>query len=515
MTVALPPGSDDFRRAQDIFSRAREIEPAQREAFIVNACGSNLELLTLVRALLNADGRNDKFLETPTHMMNPLTAGKSYAAPGDLIGKYKIERILGEGGMGVVYLAWDERLERLVAIKVLSPAYTHDPNRRERFQREARAAAALAHSGIPTVFDFEEHEGEFFFVAEYIEGETLRPGIARGAASVASVIETAAAIASVLAAAHDRGIVHRDLKPENVMRTPKGEIKILDFGLARLRDFSSTQDTLTKSGSLLGTLAYMAPEQIRHGSVDGRADLFALGILLHEMATGIHPFLARNPASTIARILETEAPPLGASAAGQSDAAGSAAMRAALDGIIRRCLRKDQADRYSSAHELLAELERARDGRGPSGAVPVGPAGPQRWWRVHHLVTCIAYLGLMVPMGSARLSIDGGGGRLGLVLFLATLGAVVASIVLRLHLWFTASSIPGQWARQYRHATPWLRLSDSIAVLGFLVAGGALIVVNNASDGLAAVLICAGVITGLSFAVIEPATTRAAFDQDG
>lgn len=517
MSVALGnPDPDDFRRAQEIFSRALELPPDLREALIVKACGSNGALLEQVRKLLDADARvrNDRFLDTPTHLVNPLVAGKPYANPGDLIGKYKIERILGEGGMGVVYLAWDARLERLVAIKVLLPAYTHDPNRRERFQREARAAAALAHSGIPTVFDFEEHEGDFFIVAEYIEGETLRPGIARGAASVASVIETATAIASVLAAAHDRGIVHRDLKPENIMRTPKGEIKILDFGLARLRDFSSTDHSLTASGSVLGTLAYMAPEQIRHGSIDGRADLFALGILLHEMATGIHPFLARNPASTIARILEREAPPLGASSASRSDGAGSGAMRDALDSIIRKCLSKEPVDRYSSAHELLAALELAREGRWASGALPARSQGPQRWWRVHHLATCIAYLGLMVPMWVAKLSIDEPGERLGLVLFLATLGAAVASIVLRLHLWFTASSIPGQWVRQYRHATPWLRLSDSIAVLGFLVAGGALIV-SNTHEALAAVLICAGVITGLSFAVIEPATTRAAFDQDG
>ena len=516
MTVAVNPGSEEFRRATDLFFRALDVAPEQRDAFLVGACGSDTALLAQVRALLDAHVRNDKFLETPTHMMNPLAARKSYATPGDLIGKYKIERILGEGGMGVVYLAWDDGLGRHVAIKALSPAYTQDPNRRERFQREARAAAALSHPGIPRVHHFEEYAGDFFIVAEFIEGETLRPGITRGAASVASVIETASGIASVLAAAHDRGIVHRDLKPENVMRAPQGQIKILDFGLARLRDFNSTDDSLTAPGSVLGTPAYMAPEQIRHGSIDGRADLFALGILLHEMATGIHPFLARNPASTIARILETEAPPLGASSAGQSDGAGSAIMRAALDAIIRKCLRKAPEDRYSSAHELLAALDRARDGRGPSGAIPTGSPGPRQWWRVHHLVTCVAYGGLMVPMWMARQSIDpsGSGSRLGMVLFLATLGAAVASMVLRLHLLFTASSIPGQWVRQYRHATPWLRLSDSIAVLGFLVAGAALIV-GNTHEGLAAVLICAGVITGLSFAVIEPATTRAAFDQDG
>ena len=514
MSVAvLDPDSDDFRRARDIFLHARELDPDEREAFIVKACGANGALLEQVRKLLNADARNEHFLEHPTHVSDRASRHLSYLPSGHMIGQYRIERILGEGGMGVVYLAHDAGLNRFVAIKALSPEYTHDPSRRERLQREARAAAAIAHPGVAGVLELREHEGELFIVAEYVQGETLREEIRRGAASVARVIETAAGIASALADAHDLGIVHRDLKPENIMRTAEGKIKVLDFGLARFGKPGSQGISLTVEGSVLGTPAYMAPEQIRREVVDGRADLFALGILMHEMATGVHPFRARDQASTIARILETEPSPLGASSTGQSNEAGFTATRAALDAIVRRLLRKRPADRFSSAHELLEALERARDGRGASSAFPAGSPGPQRWWRVHHLATCIAYLGLMVPMWLAKLSIDGPGERLGLVLFLGTLGAAVASIVLRLHLWFTASSIPGQWVRQYRHATPWLRLSDSIAVLGLLGAGGALIV-SNTQEILAAVLICAGVITGLSFAVIEPATTRAAFDPD-
>jgi Protein kinase domain len=512
MTQLPDSTSQEYRRANDLFFRALDVEPEQREAFVVEACGSDAALLSLVRALVDAHARNKTFLEHPTHLSDPATVRPSYLAPGQIIGQYRIARILGEGGMGVVYLAHDARLGRLVAIKALSPAYTHDASRRERFLREARATAALAHQGIPIVFGLEEYQGDFVIVSEYVEGETLREEIKRSPASVARVIETAAAIASALAAAHDNGIVHRDLKPENIMRTPKGEIKILDFGLARLREPGSTDKHLTVPGSVLGTPAYMAPEQVRNDPVDGRADLFALGILLYELATGVNPFDAGNTVSTIERILTIEPPPLSVSLAGNSGAAATPAMRA-LDGIAGRCLRKAPTERFASTHELLAALELAREGRGASSAFPAGSFGPQRWWRVHHLVTCVAYGGLMVPMWMARLAIDDPGERLGLVLFLATLGAAVASIVLRLHLWFTASSNPGQWVRQYRHATPWLRLSDSIAVLGFLVAGAALIV-SNTQEGLAAVLICAGVITGLSFAVIEPATTRAAFDPD-
>jgi serine/threonine protein kinase len=516
--MSLPRGSDEeFRHARELFDRAMEVDPAQRDAFIVNACGSDTRLREIVRKLVDADLRGDQFLEEPTRLSDSASDRQSYLASGDTIGQYRIERTLGEGGMGVVYLAQDSNLNRMVAIKALSPAYTRDPRRRERFRREAEAASKLNHPGIPIVFEFRDHQGDLFMVAEYVQGETLRSEIARGATGVARIIETANGIASALAVAHDAGIVHRDVKPENIMRTPEGQIKILDFGLASLRDADSIGRKLTDDGSVLGTLAYMAPEQLRRDPIDGRGDLFSLGVLLYEMATGVHPFAGGSMASTIARILEPERPPLRTLPFRKSDGAGSAPMRAALEVIIRRCLRKQPEDRFASAHDLMGALERARDGRSDSGVIFTGARGPQRWWKVHHLATCIAYGGLMIPMWLARLAIDkvdGAQGRLGLVLFLATLAAVVASIVLRLHLWFTASSIPGQWARQFRHATPWLRLSDSLAVLGFLIAGGALIAVNR-QEGLAAILICAGIVTGLSFSVIEPATTRAAFDDNG
>ena len=513
LVAADAPGDDEFGRARDLFERAMDIDRARRDEFVVRECGSDAGLLARVRKLLEAEARGEQFLEHPTHLSDPIAARPPYLVPGQQVGPYRIERQLGEGGMGVVYLAFGGNLRRWVAIKALSPAYAHDPQRRERLRREALAASALKHPGIPTVFDFPEHEGQLFIISEYVQGETLRAEISRGAASAAHVIETAVGIASALAAAHDNGIVHRDVKPENIMRTPDGEIRLLDFGLARLRDSASSDLVLTQPGSVLGTVGYMSPEHIRHHRVDGRTDLFALGILMHEMATGVHPFAAGNAASTIARILETEAPPIGPPAAARSGDAGAQVMWAALDAIIQKCLRKEPGDRFGSAHELLLALKGAREGRGGS-VVTTGAFGPQRWWRVHHLATCIAYAGLMVPMWLARLSIDRpSGSRLGLLLFLATLGAAVASIVLRLHLWFTASSIPGQWARQYRHATPWLRLSDSLTVVGLLGAGGTLIAVNNQQDGLAAVLICAAVICGLSFSVIEPATTRAAFDE--
>ena len=198
------------------------------------------------------------------------------------IGHYLIRGVLGEGGMGVVYLAEDSRLGRTVALKAVAPQYVGDPARRERLRREARAAASLQHPGIATVFALEEIDDHLYIAGEYVPGETLRDELARGPLTPARAVETMLAIARALAVAHERGVIHRDLKPENLMRTPAGDMKILDFGLARVHDPVSTDATLSAEGSVLGTPAYMSPEQIRGKTVDGRADLFALGVVLYS-----------------------------------------------------------------------------------------------------------------------------------------------------------------------------------------------------------------------------------------
>jgi eukaryotic-like serine/threonine-protein kinase len=496
VSASASSDGDYFRRANDLFHRALDVPPQERDALLSRECGGDERLRQEVTALLDAHSRAETFLEEPNPERDALALQRE-------VGHYRIERVLGVGGMGVVYLAHDTRLGRPVALKAITAAFTHDAGRRERLRREARAAASLTHPGVATVYAFEEIDDHAFIVGEYVAGETLREEIGRGALTASQTIDTAIGIADALAAAHDRGIVHRDLKPENLIRTPTGQVKILDFGLARLRDEGAHEAGLTEDGAVLGTPAYMAPEQIRRDPVDGRADLFSLGVVLYELVTGVQPFSGRDAASTIARILEVEPAAFPETDAGVPD---DRRLRSALDAIVRTCLRKLPAARFATARDLVAALERVRAGRFDSVPLPSAVSGVAlRWWKFHQAATCVTYAALMLPLWLARPN----AGAPGRYLFLAALGSAVASIVLRLHLWFTAASLPTEWKRQHRSVDPWLRVADSAMVACCLVTGG--LVVDN-SPALAGVLLCAAVAVLLSFTLIEPATRRAAFE---
>jgi eukaryotic-like serine/threonine-protein kinase len=274
---------------------------------------------------------------------------------GERLGPYEIGSPIGAGGMGVVYRARDPRLDRSVAIKLVTALDAALPETRARFQREARSIAQLQHPNVCTLFDVGEQDGRDYLVMELLDGESLAARLERGALPLAQVLTIGAAIADALAAAHRQGIVHRDLKPGNVMLT-KGGPKLLDFGLARLRaeapgpladQATRTAGMLTAQGTLVGTLAYMAPEQLEGGIADERADIWALGCVLYEMATGARAFAAASPASTIAAILEREPRAV-------SEAAPLAPP--AFDRLLRACLAKDRDARWSSAADLAKEL---------------------------------------------------------------------------------------------------------------------------------------------------------------
>ncbi len=270
--------------------------------------------------------------------------------PGTELGPYVIEAPVGAGGMGEVYRARDPRLQRAVAVKVLSAAQPTDPTRLRRFEQEARSAAALTHPNILTIYDVGTHEGLPFLVTELLEGKTLREHLAGGPLPPERVVELGMQIVRGVAAAHAVKIVHRDLKPENLFLTGPGTLKILDFGLAKLRpDPVLGPDTPTvgetEPGMPLGTLAYMAPEQLRGEPVDERADLFAIGVVLFEMLTGQRPFDRPSPAETIAAILHDGPPRLGATGF------------PALERVILHCLEKDPGERFHSAGDLVFALE--------------------------------------------------------------------------------------------------------------------------------------------------------------
>jgi serine/threonine protein kinase/Flp pilus assembly protein TadD len=289
---------------------------------------------------------------------------------GTTLGHYRITDKLGEGGMGVVYRAHDPRLDRDVAIKVLREEVAQNPDRVARFEREARAVAALSHPNILAIFDFGAEGGTAYAVTELLEGESLHERLAREKIGMRKAVEIGASIADGLAAAHAKGIIHRDLKPGNIFLTTEGRVKILDFGLARLvRPDSADDETeslaapLTEVGSIVGTVAYMSPEQVRGEPVDHRSDLFSLGGVLYEMAAGRRAFRGETPAETMTAILrEQPTEPSVVNPATLPD----------LDSVVSRCLEKHPSERFQSARDLafaLRQRSAERVGARPSADI--------------------------------------------------------------------------------------------------------------------------------------------------
>ncbi|HWN44022.1 MAG TPA: protein kinase [Thermoanaerobaculia bacterium] len=309
---------------------------------------------------------------------------------GSRLGPYTILAPLGAGGMGEVYRARDPRLGREVAVKVLPAGVSGDADRLRRFEQEARAASALNHPNILTVFDTGSQDGTVYLVTEILEGETLRGRLAGGALPARKAVEIGIQIARGLAAAHERGIVHRDLKPENLFLTRDGRVKILDFGLAKLQaplDLADAPTVLTgtEPGVVLGTVGYMAPEQVRGQPVDHRADLFALGAVFYEMLTGRRAFQRDSAAETMAAILREEPPDL---------ADSGRVIPPGLERVIRHCLEKDPLHRFQSASDLAFDLESvsALSGTGASPVKAVRRRGLLRTAAVVGLLLAAAFL---------------------------------------------------------------------------------------------------------------------------
>ena len=283
--------------------------------------------------------------------------------------------------MGVVYKAEDTELGRLVALKFIHDELARDANALDRFRREARAASSLNHPHICTVHEIGKHENQAYMVMEYLEGQTLKHRIADGLLPFDRVLELGIQITDALDATHSKGIIHRDVKPGNIFVTQRGDAKLLDFGLAKLvspilqsaASGGETAPVSTASGFLIGTVEYMAPEQLQGGSVDQRTDIFALGMVLYEMATGRHPFVGRTPTSTIANILKDDPGPIT-----QRDAVAPKE----LERIVHRCLRKSPLERYPSAGSLLGDLvslrgsSRQNPGSQSDASVGASPAPP-------------------------------------------------------------------------------------------------------------------------------------------
>jgi serine/threonine protein kinase len=277
--------------------------------------------------------------------------------PPATLGHYQIVRLLGKGGMGEVYLARDTKLGRDVAIKVL-PADLASPDDLERFAREARAVAALNHPNIVTIHSVEEADGVTFITMELVMGKTLSELVPRGGLAIDALLNIAIPLADAVSAAHDKSIVHRDLKPGNVMLTQDGRVKVLDFGLAKLADApdagssDATTKRITGEGRIVGTTSYMSPEQAASKPLDGRSDVFSLGVVLYEMATGERPFTGDSSVSVLSSILKDTPRPV-------TDV--NPALPALLARIIRTCLQKDPERRYQSAKDVRNELQMLKE----------------------------------------------------------------------------------------------------------------------------------------------------------
>jgi len=379
---------------------------------------------------------------------------------------------------------------------------------RERLRHEARAAAALSHPGIATVYALEEIDDELYLASEYVPGPTLRALVDHGPLSPPDVVDIAAQLARALAVAHAQGIVHRDVKPENVVRSTAGVIKVLDFGVARIESFSGPR--LTGAAGGVGTPAYMSPEQIRRDVVDFRTDLFALGLLVYEMASGANPFEAATATATIARILEVDPPPL--SHACPTGFAG-------LDRIVATCLRKDPGERYPSTQALVSDLERLQQQLSREGVAP-GVKGPpraatsvsssadgaaRRWWEIHQVVVSVVY-GLMVyPAWRARVWLPAPWKGM---FFFAVVAAAVVTAAIRLHLVFTSRSYPAELPAQRARARPWTLASDILFSVSLVLAA---IATSDTHPEVASLLFSVGIAAVISTFMIEPTTTKAVF----
>ncbi len=555
-----------WRQVGELFHRALAHGPGDRPRFLDEACGGDAGLRAEVDSLLahHEDGAPPAVPTPPEVVPTPsevgptppgvvatppddagadgeagesrMDAGEPELAAGRQLGPYRIVRKLGEGGMGVVHLAEDTRLGRRVAVKALPPRFTRDERRRRRLRREARAAASLAHPGIATVYALEEFDGALCIVSEYVPGETLRQELAAGPLPPADLLDTATAIARALAAAHEGNVLHRDLKPENVIRVrdtgiEDAGIKIVDFGLARFGDpdagaGSATQ--LTAPGAMLGTPGYMAPEQIRGEPVDFRADIFAFGVLLFELATGSHPFTSATPVSTVARVLEATPPDLRQLAP---------ACPAALAAVIRRCLQKEPEQRYGSTRELVDDLTGARQtpaasaGRPRADEASHGSGDPERrqrsgatgapargsddrergtlspvwWWQFHQRAAGVVYYAMLYPLWRVR---EWAPSPWGSAVFFAALAAVLVAANLRFHLSFTERFTPDELDLQQIRVAPWVRAADWLFA-ALLLAATALIA--DTHPAWASLTAAVGIVSAVTFLAIEPATTRAAF----
>ncbi len=416
-----------WQQIDELFLAALEHDDEERAVFLDEACGGDGSLRKEVESLIASHEQAGTFIERQAFEAAApmLVEDQDRLAAGQQIGHYEIIRLLGEGGMGEVYVAQDRKLHRRIALKLLPACFTTDAERLRRFEQEAHAASALNHPNILTVYEIGEADSSRFIATEYVDGETLRQRVSRSDLALSESLDIAIQIASALVAAHRAGVVHRDIKPENLMVREDGIVKVLDFGIAKLIEqpvaepaASTRVRVKTDTGVVLGTSSYMSPEQARGLAVDARTDIWSLGVVLYEMAAGRAPFEGATTGDVIVSILEHEPSPL---------AQFWTEAPAELQRIIAKALQKDREERYQTARDLLIDLKRLKEeldfeakldhsqqpnlnGEGRLSAAEWSAHSQPRWWAsrlVWLSAALILVAAVVVGFYSSRVSFEG------------------------------------------------------------------------------------------------------------
>jgi serine/threonine protein kinase len=439
--------ADQWQRVKEMCVAALSFAPHKRDAYLKKECNGDLPLFDEVRSLLAMESKAHHCLEELPREFVAAAFENHVSLVGRRIGNYEIRTLLGRGGMGEVYLAEDTDLGRKVALKVLPHELTKDTQPLQRFKQEARAASALKHRNIITIYSVGQEDGIYFIATEYVNGLTLRERlIGSGRLEPKEAVEIGIQLASGLEAAHNAGIVHRDVKPENIMLEADGTAKLLDFGIAKLTEnldagnVSSAQPFRTEQGIILGTPAYMSPEQARHQQVDHRSDLFSLGVVLYEMITGKVPFAGGTPYDQQAAVLVAEPTPIHEHLDNYN---------LELEWILTKALTKDPGRRYQTATDFLIDLQmlyqRLQTGRtisnhtsdradvatNPNDSSQVRVISNDRRWskRSYRTFTVVALLVLFGVLAAAGVFLTRPGRRLTGVLGLVGPPPVIESIV--------------------------------------------------------------------------------------